>query len=544
MIDAKLLAALFRNESTIDMLDFSHQGMTDFDVNLVCTALARNTHVNTLLFRSNRITDQGANKIIELLKTNHFIERLELARNSKISDACINNMQQAFNDRFTGKKGLRYLSLNPHRNMKTIAEVETISPDDFKNDYYLKSQPVLVRKAMIQSEAVNKWSLQYFNEIMGDKEVNLMLHNLEDGTRHYFSKMHSFYVKMHQAISLIQEPASANSLSTRVYLQQVPLNEFPEIIHDIDLPNFAKTIDHTSIIKNLWMGQKDTYSPLHFDSSNNLFIQIIGEKTLLLYPPEDSAFLFQHHPKQKQLYSGEHLSKISNIDIIDEYYDVARRATPYQVKVEPGDVLFIPKGWWHEVRSSFKPAISVNFWFKDQKKSIPEIERLLQNLSDDKAAIEIINQCVSLLIKESNPNYMTDSFHTLLQIALLFNAIDAAKLLLSQPDIEPNKTDISNAFTPFFMSIKFGQLELAELFIKRDDVSISDSFHTGYTPLTLAAEEGQAPIVKLLLKAGADPSKRDFIGQSPLELALINGQSECVALLKDHCSVGNMLLID
>ena len=34
----------------------------------------------------------------------------------------------------------------------------------------------------------------------------------------------------------------------------------------------------------------------------------------------------------------------------------------YDIVVGPGDVVYIPKGWWHYI-SSLSASISVSFWF-------------------------------------------------------------------------------------------------------------------------------------------------------------------------------------
>lgn len=32
-------------------------------------------------------------------------------------------------------------------------------------------------------------------------------------------------------------------------------------------------------------------------------------------------------------------------------HPLARNVTPYDVELDPGDMLFIPIGWWHQVRA-------------------------------------------------------------------------------------------------------------------------------------------------------------------------------------------------
>lgn len=55
----------------------------------------------------------------------------------------------------------------------------------------------------------------------------------------------------------------------------------------------------------------------------------------------------------------------------------------------------------------------------------------------------------------------------------------------------------------------------------------------GYTPLLLAAKHGGAPLVSVLLKAGADPKAATSTGTTPLMLAATSGDAEAVTALLD-----------
>ena len=206
------------------------------------------------------------------------------------------------------------------------------------------------------------------------------------------------------------------------------------------------------------------------------------------------------------------------MDVLDERHETSKNATPFQVKVSAGDVLFIPTAWWHEVRSLSTPSISVSHWFVDQSNLIPEIEDIISSslaLYDGKES-NVFVDCVKQLIQYSKPNYITSSTETILQIAVLFHFTESVRLLLESPLIKPNYTLINSAFTPFFLVIKFGYFDLLDLFIKHKDIDVNAVFpNSGYSPLTLAAAEGHTKIFNRLIAAGANPHACDQLGRFP-----------------------------
>jgi jumonji domain-containing protein 7 len=109
-----------------------------------------------------------------------------------------------------------------------------------------------------------------------------------------------------------------------------------------------------------WMGPADLASPLHLDVEHNLFVQLHGRKDWLLLPPEEGPNLYFPWP--------EHPAELIHWSPVDpDRPDLARfprfaRARAQAVTLAPGEILFVPSGWWHVVRYR-EPAVSVNhFW--------------------------------------------------------------------------------------------------------------------------------------------------------------------------------------
>jgi len=77
-----------------------------------------------------------------------------------------------------------------------------------------------------------------------------------------------------------------------------------------------------------------------------------------------------------------------------------------------------------------------------------------------------------------------------------------------------------------------GQRAVAEILIaKGADVNAVDT-ESGSTPLHHAAGWGRKEVVELLLTKKADPNRRNKAGQTPLDLAISNNQTEVIQILK------------
>lgn len=83
-----------------------------------------------------------------------------------------------------------------------------------------------------------------------------------------------------------------------------------------------------------WIG-RNTTTPLHHDTSHVVMAQISGRKLVRTIAPE-----YFEHVQHRQ---GVH----THIDWIDETYGVPF----HDLWIDSGDAVFLPAGWWHQVRS-------------------------------------------------------------------------------------------------------------------------------------------------------------------------------------------------
>ena len=96
----------------------------------------------------------------------------------------------------------------------------------------------------------------------------------------------------------------------------------------------------------LFVGGQSGVTPLHYDTYDNLLVQAVGTKRVLLLHPDqyDRCYPYpHHHPQDRQ-------SRVV-LDRVDRRrFPRWAGARTVEAQLEPGDVLHIPPYWWHQVQ--------------------------------------------------------------------------------------------------------------------------------------------------------------------------------------------------
>ncbi|WP_081894867.1 cupin-like domain-containing protein [Burkholderia paludis] len=108
----------------------------------------------------------------------------------------------------------------------------------------------------------------------------------------------------------------------------------------------------------IWIGPSDTVTPLHCDYDDNLLAQVWGTKRILLFPPHyaENLYLWESNPV---LFGSRFNPEAPDFS----KFPLAQAASGCQCMLKAGEMLYLPAGWFHHVRStSF--SLSSNMWAK------------------------------------------------------------------------------------------------------------------------------------------------------------------------------------
>lgn len=154
------------------------------------------------------------------------------------------------------------------------------------------------------------------------------------------------------------EGSSARSRE-RLYLSQFPVDAAPAVLRPgIAVPSCVPE-NASGVTRNLWFGPAGTISPLHFDRSHNLLHQHQGRKHIVIVHPSE----FHLNTAGAKNSTSPH---VSSLDLVDANFNIDLSlldAPNFDAILEPGDILFLPALWWHNV-VSLEASISVNYWWR------------------------------------------------------------------------------------------------------------------------------------------------------------------------------------
>jgi hypothetical protein len=165
-------------------------------------------------------------------------------------------------------------------------------------------------------------------------------------------------MKLMEALDYMLEAAD-HRITQSVYVGSVPTGDC--------LPGFAAgnpmPLAVSVVSPRIWLGTAANISS-HYDTFDNLACVIAGRRRFTLYAPEHIGKLYTG-PLDNTM-SGPPVSlaasapenSADSFPLFEEIRDQALTA-----ELEPGDALYLPKLWWHQVESTSAFNGLVNYWW-------------------------------------------------------------------------------------------------------------------------------------------------------------------------------------
>lgn len=247
-------------------------------------------------------------------------------------------------------------------------------------------------------------------------------------------------------------------------------------IHPTYLPLFSWDKfgfpDRAGFDSTLWVGTEGAHTPCHQDTyGENLVAQLVGSKTWRLFPPDQGQYLSPTRVpyEESSVYSSVNFVHLSHNS--PSTLSKLSLATPYTVTLHPGDVLYVPRHWWHQVYSN-QFSISVNTWLEhpeDNKDRLGEsivrcqvaqmimgvskdIRDLILNPNEDdltETCIEGLTEMCSIISAQVNTENSEKTKYMKPNFVGDFKILERSELVLPESKIDPK--DLYNVDSkPFY----------------------------------------------------------------------------------------------
>ncbi|CAE8645209.1 unnamed protein product, partial [Polarella glacialis] len=227
-----------------------------------------------------------------------------------------------------------------------VAELsESPSWEVFYEQYMRKNIPVVIRKHMVDQPGYKLWTDDYLRSNWGSREISVEMKKIEErGGPSREMSLAKLLDEMYkpdrsdQLYAVIDFDTDAKAL--RDFKMPAPLN--------------CKEIAPQSL--TLWMSSGGTSSVLHQDDADNFLMLLAGKKRVMLVHQDQAHNIYAHTAKSGGT-SSVHQGSV-DLEAFPRFADV-----PWlSAELGPGDTLFIPHSYWHQVESEGR-NLAVNLWY-------------------------------------------------------------------------------------------------------------------------------------------------------------------------------------
>ncbi|MCU0565281.1 MAG: cupin-like domain-containing protein [Oculatellaceae cyanobacterium Prado106] len=242
-----------------------------------------------------------------------------------------------------------------------------ITPQIFQQ-FYRPGTPLVVTGLLSDLN----WNLETLNVLLGDIEFPIRCYGrsrYQQDKRQWTSAASGVAARMmkfSEYVACLQsgEAAQQDWYLAKCALSATPLAQTPAL----EQVEARLGLRSPATGWNLWVGANHL-EQVHYDASDGTLVQLQGQKRVVLFPPSQlynlyPSPLWKHLRHGLNVRAGQSYVYIEHPDFtaFPRFQQALKHR--YEVLLNPGDLLFLPVGWWHEVTTvGTEPVCSINrFW--------------------------------------------------------------------------------------------------------------------------------------------------------------------------------------
>uniref|UniRef100_A0A5K3FRY9 Ubiquitin thioesterase OTU1 n=1 Tax=Mesocestoides corti TaxID=53468 RepID=A0A5K3FRY9_MESCO len=244
-----------------------------------------------------------------------------------------------------------------------VDQILQVFPDSYRNF------PLVARKAACHWPALQKWTPDYLAEKvrgklkfrMGRKTLGSTPPQWECDAEYVLASIADLFTWCRGSNSLpFAKYPFGDWWAYASYLHMSATPALSEIQEDVPWESLFPCLSNSSQ-STFWLGTDQSHTPCHYDTYGiNFVLQVRGKKRWTLFPPSDTPFLY---PTRLPLEESTVFSRINFVCPNFIQYPLLLNTHPRVIVLEPGDVLFVPRHWWHFVETiDGDTSCAINVW--------------------------------------------------------------------------------------------------------------------------------------------------------------------------------------
>ncbi len=254
--------------------------------------------------------------------------------------------------------------------MKPMIEVECIDgviPEGLS----LSTEPLILRQLVSHWPLVEAGlsgadeAIAYLLKYYSGKPLTAFLSAPENAGRLFYNEaMTGFNFQpirgvLNEILSELRQHQQQSSQPPTCYVGSTHLNTwFPKF----EQHNLLQ-LNVESPLVSIWLGNQ-TRVAAHYDFPSNIACNAVGHRRFTLFPPEQLENLYVGPLDFTPAGQAVSLVDITNPDF--ERFPKFRQAIKHSQlgELQPGDAIYIPSMWWHQVESLDDFNVLINYWWR------------------------------------------------------------------------------------------------------------------------------------------------------------------------------------
>ena len=209
----------------------------------------------------------------------------------------------------------------------------------FYRHYYEANRPAKLTGIIDHWPALTRWSLDHFDTVAGNNVVEAQGERGRDPEYELDKDDHRRLVRFGELIDWLRKDEASNDIYLTAYNSGNNAAALAPLWDD--MAPVALLDDRRERDGFFWLGPRGTLTPWHHDLTNNLLVQVIGRKRVRMAPPWAFA----------RMRNSRHCFSDWGNDPLPAGEGDGAMPPVLETIIGPGEGIFLPVGWWHQVEA-------------------------------------------------------------------------------------------------------------------------------------------------------------------------------------------------